>query len=44
MQPLMEFYPAPEKGSWGLPVFYDLLNRGLEWAKQPALERAAPAV
>ncbi|MDB5481345.1 MAG: hypothetical protein JWO83_2398 [Caulobacteraceae bacterium] len=43
MQPLMDFYPAPEKGSWALPVFYDLLNRGLEWAKQPALERAAAA-
>ncbi|WP_293903099.1 ThuA domain-containing protein [Phenylobacterium sp.] len=33
MQPMIEFYPAPEKGSWALPVFYELLGRGLEWAK-----------
>lgn len=32
MQPLMDFYPQPEKGSWELPVFYDLLRRGLGWA------------
>ena len=41
MQPLMDFYPAPEKGSWALPVFYDLLRRGLAWAKAPVIERAA---
>ncbi len=39
MQPLMDFYPAPEKGSWALPVFYDLLRRGIAWAKEPALAR-----
>ena len=33
MQPMMEFYPVPEKGSWALPVFYELLGRGLEWVK-----------
>jgi type 1 glutamine amidotransferase len=43
MLPLMEFYPALEQGSWKLPVFHDLLTRGLEWAKQPALERAGAA-
>jgi type 1 glutamine amidotransferase len=43
MLPVMEFYPVPEKGSWALPVFYDLLRRGLDWAKQPALEKAAAA-
>ena len=37
MQPMVDFYPVPEKGSWALPVFYDLLARGLEWAKAPAL-------
>ena len=26
MQPLVDFYPQPEKGSWALPVFYDLLR------------------
>ena len=37
MQPMIEFYPQPEKGSWALPVFYDLLRRGVAWAKEPAL-------
>jgi len=41
MQPLMDFYPAPEKGSWALPVYYDLLRRGIAWAKEPALAGAA---
>lgn len=40
MQPMIEFYEVPEKGSWALPVFYDLLRRGLDWAKSPALEAA----
>ena len=35
MRPMIEFYPVPEKGSWALPVFYELLGRGLEWAKTP---------
>ncbi len=43
MRPLMEFYPVPEKGSWALPVFHDLLARGVEWAKQPALAKANAA-
>lgn len=43
MQPMVAFYEVPEKGSWALPVFYDLLARGMEWAKQPALERARVA-
>ncbi len=37
MQPMIEFYPVPERGSWELPVFYDLLRRGLAWAKEPGL-------
>ena len=41
MQPMIEFYEVPEKGSWALPVFYDLLRRGLDWAKAPALEAAS---
>lgn len=41
MQPMIEFYEFPEKGSWALPVFYDLLRRGLDWAKEPRLEAAA---
>ena len=37
MQPLMDFYPQPERGSWELPVYYQLLRRGIAWAKGPAL-------
>jgi hypothetical protein len=37
MQPMIDFYPQPEKGSWALPLFYDLLRRGMDWAKEPAL-------
>ncbi|MDE2466998.1 MAG: ThuA domain-containing protein [Alphaproteobacteria bacterium] len=36
MQPLMDFYPAVERCAWDLPVFYDLLRRGLAWAKESA--------
>jgi hypothetical protein len=43
MQPMIEFYPVPEKGSWDLQVFYDLLRRGLDWAKEPAIARAGAA-
>jgi hypothetical protein len=32
MQPLMDYYPRIERGSWELPIFYDLLRRGLRWA------------
>ncbi|QUD90402.1 ThuA domain-containing protein [Phenylobacterium montanum] len=41
MRPLIDFYPVPEKGAWALPVFYDLLRRGLAWAKAPALSQEA---
>ena len=33
MEPLMEYYPEVERCSWDLPVFYDLLRRGIDWAK-----------
>ena len=32
----LDFYPNVERGSWGLPVYYDLLRRGLGWAKAGA--------
>jgi uncharacterized protein len=34
MRPLMDFYPQVERGSWTLPVFYELLRRGIAWARQ----------
>jgi type 1 glutamine amidotransferase len=36
MQPMIDFYPVVEKGSWALPVYYDLLRRGIQWAKEKA--------
>ena len=33
MEPLMDYYPEVERCSWDLPVFYDLLRRGIDWAK-----------
>ena len=34
MQPLVEEYPELERGSWDLPVFYELLRRGIVWGIQ----------
>lgn len=28
----IDYYPLIERGSWALPVYYDLLRRGLGWA------------
>jgi type 1 glutamine amidotransferase len=32
MQPMIEEYPHIERGSWALPVFHELLRRGIRWA------------
>ena len=32
MRPLMDEYPKVERGAWELPVFYELVRRGLAWA------------
>jgi type 1 glutamine amidotransferase len=32
MRPLMAHYPTVERGSWKLPVFHELLRRGIRWA------------
>ncbi len=34
MQPLMEIYPQVERCSWELPVYYELLRRGIAWGAQ----------
>lgn len=41
MRPLMEEYPQVERGSWELPVFYELLRRGLSWASQAGTQGKA---
>ena len=32
MQPMLDYYASVERGSWNLPVFYQLLRRGVRWA------------
>lgn len=32
MRPLAERYPFVERGAWTLPVFHELLRRGIRWA------------
>ncbi len=32
MQPLMPEYPDIERGAWKLPVFHQILRRGIHWA------------
>jgi type 1 glutamine amidotransferase len=31
MKPAMDYYPQIERCSWNLPVYYDLIRRGLRW-------------
>ena len=34
MRPVMDFYPQVERGAWALPAFYELLRRGIAWARE----------
>ncbi len=34
MQPMIDYYPVIERGSWELPVYHELLRRSLAWAKR----------
>jgi type 1 glutamine amidotransferase len=33
LQPLMDYWPSVDRCAWDLPVFHELLRRGLGWAK-----------
>ncbi|WP_375195680.1 ThuA domain-containing protein [Sphingobium sp.] len=33
MQPALDWWPQVDRCAWDLPVFYDLLRRGIAWAK-----------
>lgn len=41
MRPMIAEYPTVERGSWGLPVYRELLRRAIRWATEPVLARAA---
>jgi type 1 glutamine amidotransferase len=34
LRPMVAFYPKIERCSWELPIFYELLRRGIAWAKE----------
>jgi hypothetical protein len=36
LRPLADFYPFVERGAWTLPVYYELLRRGIRWALETA--------
>jgi len=40
MRPLFDEFPRRDRGSWRLDVYYELLRRGLAWAKEPAVTRS----
>jgi hypothetical protein len=35
MQPLVDYWPSVDRCAWDLPVFHELLRRGIAWAKEP---------
>ena len=38
MTEFMEYYPSVDRCAWDLPVFYTLLRRGINWAKEPVFK------
>lgn len=39
LQPLADWWPTVDRCSWELEVYQTLLRRGLDWAKEPAINR-----
>lgn len=37
MQPMMDWWPSVDRCAWDLPVFHDLLERGIRWASGQSL-------
>jgi uncharacterized protein len=33
LQPMLDWWPTVDRCAWDLPVFYDLLTRGIDWIK-----------
>jgi type 1 glutamine amidotransferase len=38
LEPLMDYWPTVDRCAWDLPVFQELLKRGIAWAKEPISE------
>ncbi len=41
MQPMIDYYPNIERGSWDKPEYYELLRRGIAYCARPALAEPA---
>lgn len=41
LQPLMDWWPSVDRGTWAMPVFTTLVERGLAWGKEA--QAASPA-
>jgi hypothetical protein len=33
LQPMLDWWPTVDRCAWDLPIFYDLLRRGIDWIK-----------
>lgn len=43
MQPFVDYWPEKQKCAWELPVFYELLRRGISWGKARGTDTPAAA-
>ncbi len=41
LQPMLDWWPTVDRCAWDLPVFYELLRRGIAWLKQRPSAAAA---
>jgi type 1 glutamine amidotransferase len=42
LQPVKDFWPQLDRGSWEMPVFMELVRRSIAWAIEPAEAQPAP--
>ncbi|MEX3785775.1 ThuA domain-containing protein [Paraburkholderia sp. BR14374] len=43
MQPLVEYWPEVQKCAWDVPVFYEILKRGIAWGRGDQVQQARVA-
>ena len=43
LQPMLDWWPSVDRCAWDLPVFYELLRRGIGWIKAREIQAAMPA-
>jgi type 1 glutamine amidotransferase len=42
LQPMLDWWPTVDRCAWDLPVFYDLLRRGIAWTRETLAEQDTP--